>query len=81
MAACEVAEAAPEPQAEPEPPARDVAAEAVLAVQAAIFGLTEDELAGSLGVQQADAADLAARLVAAGRLGRRGMRLVAAQGA
>jgi HEAT repeat protein len=60
------------------PPARDLGREALLAVQAAIFGLTEPDLARALAVPEDDAAALAVRLVAAGQLTRRGRRLVAA---
>jgi hypothetical protein len=63
-----------------EPAQTDPAREAVLAVQAAIFGLTESELADRIGVAEAEANAIAARLLAAGRIGRRGKRLVAAEG-
>ena len=70
---------APDPRPSPTAaPARDLARDALHAVQAAIFGLTEAELAGSLEVPEAEASALAARLVSAGRLARRGKRLVAA---
>jgi hypothetical protein len=49
-------------------------------VQAAIFGLTESELAEHIGVPEEEAKALASSLLAAGRLGRRGKRLVAAEG-
>lgn len=61
-------------------PQTDPAREAVLAVQAAIFGLTESELADRIGVAEAEANAIATRLLAAGRIGRRGKRLVAAEG-
>ena len=61
--------------------ARDVAQEALLAVQAAMFGLTDGELAETLNVPEPEALVIAASLVSAGRLGRRGKRLIAAQGA
>ena len=67
------AEAAPKP--------RDVAHDALLAVQAAIFGLTEGELADTLGLPEPEIGPVAARLVQGGQLGRRGKRLIAAQGA
>ena len=59
-------------------PAREPASEAITAVQAAIFGLTEPELAGQLAIALDEANHLAARLVASGRLARRGKRLVLA---
>jgi hypothetical protein len=52
--------------------------DAITAVQAAIFGLTETELARHLSIADAQALDLANRLVAAGRLARRGKRFVVA---
>jgi hypothetical protein len=58
---------------------RDLAREAVLAIQTAIFGLTDSELASALSVPEAVAGPLVARLVSSGRLTRRGKRLVAAQ--
>jgi hypothetical protein len=58
---------------------RDLAREAVLAIQTAIFGLTDSELASALSVPEAVAGPLVARLVSSGRLIRRGKRLVAAQ--
>ncbi len=70
-----------EAPAEPALAARDVAHEALLAVQAAMFGLTDGELAETLNVPAPEAFEIAARLVSAGRLGRRGKRLIAAQGA
>jgi hypothetical protein len=45
-------------------------------VQAALFGLTEAELSERIGVPEPEAAALAQRLVAQGRLGRRGKRFV-----
>jgi hypothetical protein len=59
---------------------KDPAFEAVHAVQAAIFGLTDTELAERIGVGESEAARLATDLVAQGRLARRGKRLVFAQG-
>jgi HEAT repeats len=57
---------------------RDLAGDAVLAVQTAIFGLTEAELADALSVPVPEMPALVASLVSAGRLARRGKRLVAA---
>jgi hypothetical protein len=54
---------------------------AIHAVQAALFGLTDGELAERIGVPENEALALAAQLVAEGRLSRRGKRLVAAKGA
>jgi hypothetical protein len=71
---------APAPAAPAPEPQRDPSREVLLAVQAALFGLTESELAEQMGVPEAEAAALASRLIAAGRLGRRGKRLVAAEG-
>ena len=65
--------------AESESGGRDLAREAVLAIQTAIFGLTDSELAAALSVPEAVAGPLVARLVSSGRLTRRGKRLVAAQ--
>ncbi|MFL5366319.1 MAG: HEAT repeat domain-containing protein [Myxococcales bacterium] len=62
------------------PPADEgtrLAAEAVAAVRAAIFGLSEEELARHLEMPPPDAAELAARLVGEGLVSRRGRRLVA----
>jgi hypothetical protein len=59
------------------PIARDLQGEAILACRAAIFGLTEAELAHAISLPDHDAAQLAAQLIAAGRLARRGKRLVA----
>ena len=73
--------ASTETKAAPLPRQRDVAQDALLAVQAAIFGLTESELAETLGLPEPEAGKVAARLVQDGHLGRRGKRLVAAQGA
>jgi HEAT repeats len=69
-------------QSEGPPPApeKDPSHEALHAVQAAIFGLTEAELAQHIGMPEKDAVAVAARLVAQGRLTRRGKRLVSAQG-
>jgi hypothetical protein len=64
----------------PEEPVRDLAADAFLAVQSAIFGLSEAELGERLGVSEPEAVAIAARLVSARRIGRRGKRLVAAEG-
>jgi hypothetical protein len=64
---------------DPEFGGRDLAREAVLAIQTAIFGLTDSELAAALSVPEAVAGPLVARLVSSGRLARRGKRLVAAQ--
>jgi hypothetical protein len=64
----------------PEPAASDPAREAVQAVQAAIFGLTDKELAEHIGVAESEASEIAVRLVAQGRLARRGKRLIFAQG-
>jgi hypothetical protein len=51
-------------------------------VQAALFGLTESELARHIGVDETEAKAIAIQLVDQGRLGRRGKRLVlAAEGA
>lgn len=58
--------------------ARDLAGDAVLAVQTAIFGLTEAELAEALSLPAPEMPALVASLVSAGRLSRRGKRLVAA---
>ncbi len=58
------------------PVAVDVGREAVHAVRAAMFGLTEAELASAVGLAGAEAADLAERLVREGWLARRGRRLV-----
>jgi hypothetical protein len=65
--------------AESESGGRDLAREAVLAIQTAIFGLTDSELAAALSVPEAVAGPLVARLVSSGRLTRRGKRLVATQ--
>jgi len=62
------------------PPPRDVAREAVLAVQTAIFGLTEAELSAALSLSETETSSVVAELVGAGRLARRGKRLVAAAG-
>jgi hypothetical protein len=58
------------------PVAVDVGRDAVHAVRAAMFGLTEAELASAVGLAGAEAADLAERLVREGWLARRGRRLV-----
>lgn len=80
-AACEAARReAPAPVEPAAPPARDPAAEILQAVQAALFGLTEAEIAAHVGVPEDEARSLAGRLLAAGRLGRRGKRLVLADG-
>jgi hypothetical protein len=52
----------------------------VLAVQSAIFGLSEAELGDRLGLSEQEAASIASRLLSARRIGRRGKRLVAAEG-
>ncbi|HEY2028794.1 MAG TPA: hypothetical protein VGH20_06260 [Myxococcales bacterium] len=59
---------------------KDAAGEALHAVQAAIFGLTDTELAERIGLGESEATQLATALVAQGRLARRGKRLVFAQG-
>jgi len=59
---------------------RDLGRDAVLAVQTAIFGMTEAELAEALSVPHSEVPALVASLVSAGRLARRGKRLVAAAG-
>lgn len=64
--------------APPRPAARNLAQDAVLAVQTAIFGLTEAELAEALSLPAAETGALVATLVSDGRLARRGKRLVAA---
>jgi hypothetical protein len=64
------------PHAAPVVP-RDLAAEAQSACRAAIFGLTEAELASALSLETSAAGELVERLVTAGRLGRRGKRVVA----
>ena len=66
--------------AAPELPDRDAGRDAVLAVQTAIFGMTEDELAEALSLPVSEVSALVASLVSAGRLARRGKRLVAAAG-
>jgi len=68
---------APAPAPEP---LRDISHEAVLAVQSAIFGLSEAELGDRLGLPEQEAASIASRLLSARRIGRRGKRLVAAEG-
>ncbi|MFL5427109.1 MAG: HEAT repeat domain-containing protein [Myxococcales bacterium] len=77
-------QAMPAPLAtEPPAPAQPVddgtrlASQAVAAVRAAIFGLSEEELARHLEMPPPDAAELAARLVGEGLVARRGRRLVA----
>jgi hypothetical protein len=60
----------------PEEPANDFGRDAVHAVRAAMFGLTESELASAVGLADAEATDLAERLVRDGWLARRGRRLV-----
>ena len=62
----------------PAPP--DPADEVLQAVQAALFGLTESELAEHIVVPEPQAIELASKLLAEGRLGRRGKRLVLAAG-
>ncbi|MBS2026110.1 MAG: hypothetical protein JST92_27230 [Deltaproteobacteria bacterium] len=51
--------------------------EALHAVRASIFGLTEVELAETLSLSTDESSALIARLVSEGRLARRGRRLVA----
>jgi hypothetical protein len=68
-------------QVSPESGARDLAREAVLTIQTAIFGLTDTELAAALSVPEAVAGPLVARLISSGRLTRRGKRLIAAEAA
>lgn len=58
----------------------DAAGIALQAVQAALFGLTESELAKHIGLPEPEAKALVVRLVEQGRLGRRGKRLVLAAG-
>jgi hypothetical protein len=69
--------AVPDPS---ELPDRDLGRDAVLAVQTAIFGMTEAELAEALSLPGSEVPALVASLVSAGRLTRRGKRLVAAAG-
>ena len=57
---------------------RDLGRDAVLAVQTALFGMTEAELAEALSLPGSEVPALVASLVSAGRLARRGKRLVAA---
>ena len=61
----------------PKPVVRDLAAEALQACRASIFGLSEPELADALRIDAGPAAELASRLIDLGRLSRRGKRLVA----
>lgn len=63
--------------AAPRPAVRDLVAEAQSACRSSIFGLTEPELASALSLDDAPAAELAARLVGLGLIARRGKRLVA----
>jgi hypothetical protein len=80
-AACDAAlREAPAPETPPAAPPPDPAKDVLQAVQAAIFGLTEDELASQLGLPAAEAKAWSDKLLAAGRLGRRGKRLVLAEG-
>ena len=69
-----------EPPAAPEPldDGSHLLGQAVAAVRAAIFGLSDEELARHLEIPGPAAADLAARLVGEGLVARRGKRLVAA---
>jgi hypothetical protein len=60
----------------PEATANDFGRDAVHAVRAAMFGLTESELASAVGLADAEASDLAERLVRDGWLARRGRRLI-----
>jgi len=72
---------APAVRAVPAPaaaPARDLVRDAVLAVQTAIFGMTESELGEALALPASEVPALVASLVSSGRLARRGKRLVAA---
>ena len=66
--------------APPELPDRDLSRDAVVAVQTAIFGMTEAELSEALSLPVSEVPALVASLVSAGRLARRGKRLVAASG-
>lgn len=76
QAATREAEAPEAVQMPAAPPPRNLAREAIEAVQATIFGLTEAELAEVLGLETRDADALAARLLEGGKLARRGKRLV-----
>ncbi|MFL5446188.1 MAG: HEAT repeat domain-containing protein, partial [Myxococcales bacterium] len=67
----------PPAAAQPADDGTRLASEAVAAVRAAIFGLSEEELARHLEMPPPDAAELAARLVGEGLVARRGRRLVA----
>ena len=79
--ACDAARReAPAPVEPAAPPPRDPGADVLQAVQAALFGLTEDELAEHMGVPADEVRALAGSLLSAGRLGRRGRRLVLAEG-
>ena len=60
-----------------EVPVRDLVRDAVLAVQTAIFGMTENELAEALSLPDSEVPALVASMVSSGRLARRGKRLVA----
>ena len=73
---------AAEPAAAPAPePIKTGPADQLLqAVQAALFGLTESELAEHIGVPEPEVSALAQKMVASGQLGRRGKRLVLAAG-
>ena len=64
-------------QRDPEAP-RDLQAEALHAVRAALFGLTEAELAEAIGLAPSEGPALAQSLLGQGLLARRGRRLVAA---
>jgi hypothetical protein len=79
-ASVRAATGAAQSEAPPPAPQKDPADDALHAVQAAIFGLTDAELAEHIGVGEGEALKLAAQLVAQGRLTRRGKRLVSAQG-
>ena len=79
-ASVRAATGAAQSEAPPPVPQKDPADDALHAVQAAIFGLTDAELAEHIGVGEGEALKLAAQLVAQGRLTRRGKRLVSAQG-
>ena len=66
---------------EPPPaPVRDPGDDVLQVVQAALFGLTEEEIAEHIGMPEDEARALTGRLIVAGRLGRRGKRLVLAEG-
>ena len=64
----------------PPPMQSGPADQVLLAIQAALFGLTESELAEHTGVPEPEISLLAQKMVASGQLGRRGKRLVLAAG-